>query len=98
MFEIDPATDTLQRTWQLDLQPSAIATGDGAVWVAGYGNAMVEKLDPASGKVIGHVHVGDGPVAIAFGSGSLWVANSLDSTVSRVDPSTLAVRAVIPDR
>ena len=47
LFEIDPATDTLQRTWQLDLQPSAIATGDGAVWVAGYGNATVEKLDPA---------------------------------------------------
>ena len=27
LFEIDPATDALERTWQLDLQPSAIATG-----------------------------------------------------------------------
>jgi YVTN family beta-propeller protein len=98
LFEIDPATDALERTWQLDLEPSAITTGDGAVWVAGYGNAAVERLDPTSGKVIGHVHVGDGPVALAFGSGSLWVANSLDSTVSRVDPTTMAVRAVIAVR
>ena len=95
LFEINPATDALQLTLPLDLQPSAITTGDGAVWVAGYSNAMVEKLDPTTGKVIGRVHVGDGPVALSFGSGSLWVANSLDSTVSRVDPSAMAVKAVI---
>ena len=86
LFEIDPTSGSLERTLSLDLQPSAIATGDGALWVAGYDNATVEKLDPASGRVIGRVHVGDGPAALAFAPGSLWVANSLDSTVSRDRP------------
>jgi peptide/nickel transport system substrate-binding protein len=67
-----------------------------AIWVAGYATANVEKLDPASGRIIGRVRVGDGPTALAFGAGALWVANSLDSTVSRVDPATLSVTATIP--
>ena len=87
---------SLERTLPLDLQPSALAIGDGAVWVAGYDNATVEKIDPASGRVTGRVHVGDGPAALVFAAGSLWVANSLDSTVSRIDPATLTARAPIP--
>ena len=51
----------------------------GAVWVAGYDNAAVEKIDPATARVTGRVHVGDGPAALVFAAGSLWVANSLDS-------------------
>jgi len=68
----------------------------GSLWVAGYGNATVERLAAASGRVTGRVHVGNGPVALAFGAGSLWVANGLDATVSRVDPGALSVRATIP--
>ena len=93
LFEIDPASGSLERTLPLDLQPSAIAVAGGAIWVAGYDDATVEKIDPASGRVIGRVHVGDGPAALAFDAGSLWVANSLDATVSRIDPATLTVDA-----
>ena len=95
LFEIDPATGSLQRTLPLDLQPSAIVAAGRAVWVAGYNDAVVEKLAAASGRVIGRVHVGDGPVALAFAAGALWVANSLDATVERVDPGTLEVRATV---
>jgi YVTN family beta-propeller protein len=95
LFEIDPATDSLERTVSLDLQPSAILIAGGALWVAGYNVAMVEKLDAVSGRVITRVRVGDGPSALAFAAGSLWVANSLDSTVSRIGPVTLKVVASI---
>ena len=50
LFEIDPATGALERTLPLDLQPSAILVTDGAIWVAGYNDATVEKLVPASGE------------------------------------------------
>jgi YVTN family beta-propeller protein len=95
LFEIDPTTGSLERTLSLDLQPSAIATGDGALWVVGYGDATVEKLNPASGRVIGRLRVGVGPAALAFGAGSLWVANSLASSVSRINPTTIKVTATI---
>jgi virginiamycin B lyase len=81
---------------RFDVQPSAVTLGDGAVWVAGYNDAMVEKIAPVSGRVLGRVHVGNGPAALAFDTGALWVANTLDATVSRVDPATLTVRATIP--
>ena len=62
-LEIDPAGDTLERTVSLDLQPSAMAAFDGSIWVAGYLNARVERIDAGSGRVTGLVRVGDGPVA-----------------------------------
>jgi YVTN family beta-propeller protein len=54
------------------------------------------RVDPASGKVVAQIQVGNGPTGIAFGVGGAWVANSLDGTVSRIDPETNAVRGVIP--
>ena len=47
LFEVDPATGSLRRTLPLDLQPSAIVTVDGALWVAGYDTGTIEKVDPA---------------------------------------------------
>ena len=96
LFEIDPATGSLQRTLTLDEQPSAIMPGTGAVWVASYGGAAVEELDPTSGRTLARVHVGDGPTALALAAGSLWVANSLDATVSPINLATKTAAAPIP--
>ena len=87
-FEVDPTTGSLRRTLPLDLQPSALAAVNGALWVAGYDTGTIEKVDPASGRTVARVRVGDGPVAIAFSDDSLWVANNLDGTLSRIDPAT----------
>jgi DNA-binding SARP family transcriptional activator len=35
LYELDPTNGSLQRTFSLDLQPGALAVGDGAVWVSG---------------------------------------------------------------
>ena len=69
LFEVDTATGSLRRTLPLDLQPSALAAMDGALWVAGYDTGTIEKIDPASGRVTGRVHVGNGPVALAAQAG-----------------------------
>jgi peptide/nickel transport system substrate-binding protein len=81
---------TLQRTVQLDLDPTALAVGAHALWVAGPADnseGVLERIDPHSGASI-PIRVGDGPVAVAVGDGAVWVANSLDSTVSKVDPES----------
>ncbi len=67
----------------------------GAIFVAGYNDATLERIDPQTGRVLAHVHVGVGPVSIAYAAGSLWVANNLDSTVSRIHPDTLTAVATI---
>jgi peptide/nickel transport system substrate-binding protein len=96
LLGFDPA-GALRPTIRLDLDPTALAVGAHALWVAGLadnGEGVLERIDPHSGASI-PIRVGDGPVAVAVGDGAVWVANSLDSTVSKVDPeSDTVVRTI----
>jgi ABC-type transport system substrate-binding protein len=82
--------------FQIDVHPSALAAGAGAVWVADYEHGLVEEVDPRSGDDLGTIPVGAGPVAIAVGDGSVWVASSVDNTVSKIDPAHGIASAAIP--
>jgi YVTN family beta-propeller protein len=96
LLGLDPG-GTLRRTIQLDLDPTALAVGAHALWVAGQGDnneGLLERIDPHSGARI-PFRVGAGPVAVAVGDGAVWVANSLDSTVSKVDPESDTVVGTI---
>ena len=66
----------------------------GSIWVADP-DGVVSRIDPASGRKLGSVGVGNDPSAIAAGAGSVWVTNSSDGTVTRIDPATL-VPTTIP--
>lgn len=77
--------------------PSAITTGDGAVWVgvearAG-GQNVVARIDAVSNEVTKAIPVDGPPRSLAIGGGSLWVA--LDFSVQRIDPETGQVIAEI---
>lgn len=48
-------------------------------------------VDPATGRMIGHVGVDVGPTAVAAGFHSIWTTNIDDGSVSRVDPSSRQV-------
>ena len=74
-------------------RPTAIAYGEGAVWVANGGDDTVSRIDPGgnSGRTI---PVGNEPAAVAVGAGAVWVANAGDGTVSRIDPVTYEVETI----
>jgi YVTN family beta-propeller protein len=96
LLGFDPG-GTLRQTVQLDLDPTALAVGARALWVAGQGGngeGLLERIDPHSGARI-PIRVGNGPVAVAVGDSAVWVANSLDSTVSKVDPESDTVVGTI---
>lgn len=68
--------------------PTAIAVGEGGVWVADNGAGTVSQIDPTSREVVGKpIEVGSGPSAIAVGEGGVWVASG-DDSVYRIDPET----------
>jgi hypothetical protein len=77
--------------------PSAIATGDGSVWVAvqsrAGGQNVVARIDPATNEVIERIPVDGLPEWVAIGGGSLWIG--LPVAVQRVDPETGQVIAEI---
>jgi YVTN family beta-propeller protein len=92
--------------------PTAIAVGEGAVWVAsrrvefsslvGAPNGapvlrgIVSRIDPKTNAVVATIPVGADPFGISAGEGSVWVANRRGFTISRIDPDTNRVIASIP--
>jgi YVTN family beta-propeller protein len=86
---------TIAARIQLEGVATAVAVGEGAVWVRQGG--VVQRVDPATNAVTARIAGGDG-VAIATGEGSVWAPNTDSETVSRINPGTNAVVATIPLR
>jgi len=92
---LDPATGRRQGP-AIDVgpQPTDIAVGAGAVWVANSGqmNGTVSRIDPESGEAGDPIEVARGQVfALAYGEGGVWVAASDELRgdqieVTRIDP------------
>ncbi|MGI8830337.1 MAG: ABC transporter substrate-binding protein [Candidatus Limnocylindria bacterium] len=69
-------------------QPTAIAHGEGGVWVANSIDATVQRIDPARQLVVHTVDVGLAPIDLVVADGSVWVANSGERSVSRINVET----------
>lgn len=74
---------------------SAIAVDNQAVWAVDYEGGVVRRVDPAKGKIVGVVNVGEGPVAAAAGDGFVWVVNQNEDSVSLIEARTNSVRKTL---
>ena len=75
---------------------TAIAVGDGAVWVLG--DALDRKLwrvDPASRALVATISLPIAPRELAAGEGAVWVTSELDNAIVRIDPRTNRVTDTI---
>ena len=81
--------DGRKREYRLDVMPTGVAVGDGAVWVVGRGDHdyQVLRIDPAKGRVDARTRfAASAPVdSIAFGVGAVWVVGSANATLYRID-------------
>jgi YVTN family beta-propeller protein len=69
--------------------PVDIMGAYGSIWVSDHDASSVSRIDPATGKVIATIRVGQHPGNLFVGQGAvwLWALNRLD----RISPSTNAV-------
>lgn len=74
--------------------PSAIAVGEGSVWVTNRDDGTVSRIDPVTNEST-TIKVGSAPYLIAVGEGSVWAVNRLSRSVSRIDPGTDQVMAMV---
>jgi YVTN family beta-propeller protein len=79
------------RAIPVGVKVTAIAAGEGALWVASEEAGTVTRLNPRTGAIVAPVNVGNAPGALAVGEGAVWVVNRADGTVSRIDPDTNSV-------
>jgi virginiamycin B lyase len=77
--------------------PKWQAIGFGSVWVANSELHAVQRIDPASNKIIATIKLGaDSPCdGLAIGAGSLWVPGCDTGTLYRIDPATNKISAHI---
>ena len=81
-----------KRDYGLDVTPTGVAVGEGAVWVVGQGLDGYEVLraDPSTGRIEARTRFATSePIdSIAVGYGAVWVVGSADATLYRIDPGT----------
>jgi YVTN family beta-propeller protein len=77
-------------------RPTAVAAGEGAIWVTSFDARTLAKIDPKRRELVRTLGVGATPSAVAAGEGAVWVAHEFAGTVSRVDRDAMTVVETIP--
>jgi virginiamycin B lyase len=84
----------LHRSFPSESHEGLLVQPDG-IWVTSE-TGVVHKLDPATGKTILSVEVGEDADYVTAGSGSIWVSCYRDERLWRLDPATGKVLQTIP--
>ena len=102
---IDAESGEVVRRIPAGRTPSALAFGDGALWLVDADARTVLRIVPSS-RVVETLATGATPTDIAFGAGSVWVANGrrlkdtqfigpVATTVAQLDPTTRTERSEV---
>jgi hypothetical protein len=94
-----PAGVERKQEYPLDLRPTGVAVGGGAVWVVGQRGAehQVLRIDPVTGRVTARTKF---PASarvdsIAYGFRHVWVMSSSTATAYRIDPRSARRSAAV---
>ncbi len=82
---VNPATCKLLHSVHVPGDPTAVATGEGAVWVTT--SEGLVRVDPRTNRTQ-LIAIQGGKDDVAVGEGAVWVLDNLRSTVTRIDPAT----------
>ena len=89
LVRIDPRTRQVTQTVaKVGGNPQAVAAGGDDLWVAGYDEKVVTRVNVSTAQVVDKIPVGIAPAAVATDATGVWVANSGDNTVQHVDAAT----------
>jgi YVTN family beta-propeller protein len=65
-------------------RPNALAIAGGEVWIAGFPDTRVQRIDAATGEPRGKTPVPRGTTEMAVGRGLVWITNQPLQTVARI--------------
>jgi YVTN family beta-propeller protein len=91
---IDPASNNASPPDVAGSSPSAVAVGEGSIWVANAGDNAVVRVNPRTRGVVRTIGVGLRPRGIAVGGGAVWVSDESDDVVSRIDVASNSVNTI----
>ena len=103
LWRIDPGTLRVSRRIQVRAQITALAFGDGRLWLTDcvastrsgrcpHSRQRLERIDPRSGKVTGSGSVPIASTSVDLAAGRVILVSGQNSPVFAIDPQTLAMR------
>ena len=92
--KIDASRNRVVGNGIVGISPSAIAAGEGSVWVANAGDNTVSRVNPRTTGVVRTISVGGRPQGIAVGGGAVWVSDQADDAVTRIDAASGSVSTI----
>jgi YVTN family beta-propeller protein len=86
VVQIDPVSGRLITEVELEADDTigGIAVGLGAVWVSADGG--LTRIDPATGRIVGHLNLGGDGGNVVVAGGAVWVAADGHQYVLRISP------------
>jgi DNA-binding SARP family transcriptional activator/ABC-type branched-subunit amino acid transport system substrate-binding protein len=105
LVPIDAETATVGASVPLGTTPTAVAVGEGAIWVLDADTRTLSRFDPGEGS-ISTFGTGATPTDLAVGAGAVWVGNGrrlsasqfvgpVATSVARIDPESRTERASV---
>ena len=97
LVRLDPARNRVEAVTPLPPGQLTAAYGGGSLWVGRVNSALLEKIDPDSGKVLRRLRARVG-LALAFAGGSLWTSfrdGKLPPAATRMSPVASRLTAVL---
>jgi len=96
VVQLLPSTNTVGIIADIQRPCSGLAEGFGSIWVPSCGNHELDRVDPATGKVVATIaaDAANSEGGITTGDGSVWFVVK-PSTLLRIAPSTNTVTAKI---
>jgi virginiamycin B lyase len=95
-YRIDSQTNKIVARIRVAPDPTGIALGGGALWVAGRSGQSISRVSATTGKMIAKVPTPESPRYVAVGAGAVWAASNESPTIWRINPSGKKVVATIP--
>jgi YVTN family beta-propeller protein len=95
---IDPVSNRRVALGYASVFPTAVAVGDGWVWVANAGDNTVSQINPRTTSSVRSFSVGNRPRAVTVGARVVWVANESDDSVSGIDIASGSLRTIVLPR
>lgn len=85
-------------TFKVGATADWVLVSDGAVWVAGSGPYSVQRIDPATNRIVAKVTLpGEACSGLAFGFGSVWApVCGAKPLLARIDAHTNRIAALLP--
>jgi DNA-binding beta-propeller fold protein YncE len=95
LTRFNAATGAVEATIKLDGPAPAAIVANGFVWVSGFRDDELYKVDTKTNSLVQTIPVHASPRFLAAGEGSIWVLNQGDGSVQRIDPDSGKVLATI---